>query len=675
MPTCVRGTSNERGARSKKRGALWNDKKQRSGILWTGSTLCLLDLRRGRWNAARSCYEELILTADGAGDRWLVAKLEASLGGVYANLGEPDLAIGSYRRALDLARKLDKGEDEATVLNNLGALHRALGEPEEAIALYQQALKYFRGQGNAYWQARTLNNLGYAHLTLGDLERSRTFFEEALSWRRRAKDRRGEATTLRNLGRVAQGQGRLAAAETAFVEALDLARDLGDRRGEATGLRLLGTAFQKQGQVANAREQFDRALALRRALGDRSGIAAVLLARGQALLPDDAADAAEHDLGEALALYQEIRDPVGQFEALVDLARTARHGGDLPSARRRSEEAITLLETLRIRIADPSRQASFLAARHGVFETLIEILMALHRANPAAGYGENAFEVSERARARTLLDLLEEPAVRDDHAIAPDLRVRWRTARRSLAAKAQRQFQILGRGGEGAAAESVAEAVALEVRDALTEIETVQAEIRRASPRFAALSAPRTLDAGEVQRLLDSDTVLLEVALGAERSFSLVGDLKHGDKFRIARTGGHRGPGTAVSPGTHPARPPHSPHSPRGVTGTRQVAVRADGRAPGNSADNLFRSPAGRGGGRRCPALRALRAFAPSGNGRRASGRPLRSGPLGVRFFPGAPTSVARQQAQGLTHRRSLGRSGIPRPGSASCSGAVYHGG
>ncbi|MEM9553626.1 MAG: CHAT domain-containing tetratricopeptide repeat protein [Acidobacteriota bacterium] len=496
-------------------GALWHDETLPSGVLWTGTTLCLLELRQGEWHRARRCYEELLPVAGAAGDRWLVVKLETSLGGVYANLGEPELAIGSYDRALALARELGRGDDEATVSNNLGALYRALGEPEEAIALYQRALESYRGRGDTYWQARTLNNLGYAFLALGELDRAQAFLDEALTERRHAGDRRGEAITLRNLGRVAASRDHLTAAQSAFSQALTISRDLGDRRGEATGLLLLGSVLGRRGQVASARAQLDRALDLRRELGDRPGIAAVLLARGRTMLLANDHGEANRDFGEALELYRAIRDPVGQFEATVALARTARQHGDLRLARHQAEAAIPLLESLRIRIADPSRQASFLAARHGVFEVLIETLMTLHSADPTAGYAEAALEVNERARARTLLDLLEEPAVRDDRAISPELRDRWRTARRTLAAKAQRQLQVLGRGAVGADAETVAS----EVRDALTEVETVRAEIRRASPRFATLSAPQTLDAREIQRLLDPDTVLLEIALGAERSF------------------------------------------------------------------------------------------------------------------------------------------------------------
>jgi len=48
----------------------------------------------------------------------------------------------------------------------------------------------------------------------------------------------------------------------------------------------------------------------------------------------------------------------------------------------------------------------------------------------------------------------------------------------------------------------------------------LQTEIRRQSPRYAALTNPEPLDLAEIQtRVLDENSILLEYSLGAERSF------------------------------------------------------------------------------------------------------------------------------------------------------------
>jgi CHAT domain-containing protein len=67
-----------------------------------------------------------------------------------------------------------------------------------------------------------------------------------------------------------------------------------------------------------------------------------------------------------------------------------------------------------------------------------------------------------------------------------------------------------------------AEAIAaVKELDALaTELEQVQGRIRETSPQYAALTHPVPLKLGEIQtKVLDDDTVLLEYALGSQKSF------------------------------------------------------------------------------------------------------------------------------------------------------------
>ena len=53
-----------------------------------------------------------------------------------------------------------------------------------------------------------------------------------------------------------------------------------------------------------------------------------------------------------------------------------------------------------------------------------------------------------------------------------------------------------------------------------TEYQEVEAEIRATSPRYAALTQPQPLSLAEIQQqVLDPDTLLLEYALGEERSY------------------------------------------------------------------------------------------------------------------------------------------------------------
>src|SRR5206468_676597 len=105
--------------------------------------------------------------------------------------------------------------------------------------------------------------------------------------------------------------------------------------------------------------------------------------------------------GEALALRRAVEDRAGMAESLTAAARNEARLGRLPEARAHVQEALGLIESLRTTVANPELRASFLAAHRQAFELEVDLLMDLQRR------GE-ALEVSERARARALLDFLQE---------------------------------------------------------------------------------------------------------------------------------------------------------------------------------------------------------------------------------------------------------------------------
>ena len=84
-----------------------------------------------------------------------------------------------------------------------------------------------------------------------------------------------------------------------------------------------------------------------------------------------------------------------------------------------------------------------------------------------------------------------------------------------LNAKAQREMQLKVRKGS---AEELA-TLQRELSRLEDEYQQVQAEIRKSSPQYSALTHPQPLGLKEIQQQLDPDTLLLEYSLGAERSY------------------------------------------------------------------------------------------------------------------------------------------------------------
>src|SRR5262249_13361573 len=299
--------------------------------------------------------------------------------------------------------------------------------------------------------------------------------QKALSLHRTVGDPRGEADTLNDLGDLRLRQGRVQDALDYYNQALTRCRSAEYLNGEAITLTNLGAAYLVLGDLTKALDYLNRSLDLVRATGDQ--------------------------LQETVALYQ--------------LARAERQAGRLDKAQAEIEQALELTERLRGRVAGSDVRASYLAKVRNRYELLIAILMQRHHEQPSQGFNAKAFEVSERARARGLLDLLSESHMDIRQGLDSALLEREHALQTALNVKAESGIQRL----RGKHTPQQVSDLEREINALTSDYEECEAQIRRAIPNYAGLTQPRPLTAKEIQGLLDSDTVLLEYGLNAERSF------------------------------------------------------------------------------------------------------------------------------------------------------------
>ncbi|HSS47465.1 MAG TPA: CHAT domain-containing protein, partial [Thermoanaerobaculia bacterium] len=203
-------------------------------------------------------------------------------------------------------------------------------------------------------------------------------------------------------------------------------------------------------------------------------------------------------------LHRTLRDRAGEADALRELALTERSLGRLAEARSYAQDAVARVEALRTGFVSPGLRATFLATQRRAYSLLIDLLMDER-------HDREALEVSERARARSLLDVLSSgSAVRTAGAVPAALLEKRQSLRRRLSAKADQQLKQNG---------AAAEALGKESETLLAELDGMEAEIRRLDPRYAAVFEPHTLGVEDVARLLDPGTLLLEYSLGEDRSY------------------------------------------------------------------------------------------------------------------------------------------------------------
>ena len=149
------------------------------------------------------------------------------------------------------------------------------------------------------------------------------------------------------------------------------------------------------------------------------------------------------------------------------------------------------------------------------YEAYIDVLMQLHRSHGTDLFQELALEVNERARARSLLDILTEARANIREGVSPALLDEEQSLRHLLAAKSERRLRLLSAEHSNAQAAGIDQ----ELESLAAGLDVVQAKIRSTSPSYAALTEPSPLSVAKIQDLTDSDTLLLEYTLGQKRSY------------------------------------------------------------------------------------------------------------------------------------------------------------
>lgn len=449
-----------------------------------------------------------------AGDRQGEATTLNNLGAVYRSLGEVRKAVEYYDQSLLITRSIGNREGEASILNNLGAAYRALGELQKALDAYAQALPLWKTLGNRRGEAVTLSNLGGVYRSLGEQEKALEFYNESLVSARAAKDRRIEGETLNNIGAVQRTLGNQPKALEFFNQALEIRRAVGDRRGEVITLNNLGGVSVSLAEYPKALELYEQTLKLWRVVGDRSGEASALHNIGEVFYINGEKDKALKYFNEALILRRAVEDYQGEAITLYGIARIARDEGQLAEAQREIEAVLVIVENLRAKVASPELRASYFANVQKYYEFYISLLMSLHKQMPAKNFAAAALQASERARARGLLDLLQEAKVDLKQNVEAKLLAREKELLDLINAKAALQAQAYGNSQRAAAAKSLGE----EINQLSDEYETLQAQIKQSDPRYAKLTNTQPLALAEMQKSLDRQTLLLEYKLGDDRS-------------------------------------------------------------------------------------------------------------------------------------------------------------
>jgi len=439
-----------------------------------------------------------------------VATMLNQLGSIYREWGRMSEAQDYHTRALSICQRMGQRGPTgamyqialARTLNSLGIVTAQQGNIEDASSLCARALEILeRVSPNSLDVANALNNLGNICWFRADWEAARDYYARALKIREeQMPDSLEVATTLNNIGSAAFRCHDLQTAHACYTRAAEIfQRRAPESLPAAMCLVNLSEVACARGELPAAESHARRAASLSERIAPQSGyVAAALNALGEIAWRRGDYEAAHQHFARALKIQERIApDSMSVARALHKVGATLNVVGRFPDALPLLERAVDLMELNRRRIASTEIRSLMMAQHSEIYTALLETRLAL---NDPAG----AFDVSERAHARSLVEMLAERGIDFTAGAPPELLQKQQELDKKRDA-VYRQLSRLNPDSDPALLEQLqahAKTLAVEQRQ-LTNA------IRRASPHYAALQYPQPLDLKGTQQALDEGTLLL----------------------------------------------------------------------------------------------------------------------------------------------------------------------
>ena len=473
-----------------------------------------------------------------------------------SSFGNIQIAIKKFQEAIEKFQFAQAQKPEAVALDNIGILLTGLGERRKAIEFHQRSLQIFRAIGDKKQQSYALNSLGRVYAYLGERQKAIEILTESLALSKEVKNKKTEGIALNGIGAIYYRLQDTARAESYHVAALKLFEETDDKYNQAITLNYLGNCVNENKDYQKAIGYYEKAIALHKSLSgrqpepsyfsnlgrsyfqlgntdkgfeylnealkiaqtqsDKSNEAFFLKTLGEFYLKlGKLAEAAEF-AEKSLDIYRTIEDPTRITKTLYLLTKIKSRLGKTDEAQTHIEEALNLIEGFRAEMSNNTLRDSFSTTIYDYYSAYIELLMQRQKLEPNKNFAELALQANERARARGLLNLLTESNIDIRQGVNESLLAKEKELGNLLTARFENLTKALSRKSE---AVKIAE-LKNEIAQLRTDYEQIQSQIRRQNPRYAALKQPKTLTLKEIQsEVLDTDSVLLEYALGEEKSY------------------------------------------------------------------------------------------------------------------------------------------------------------
>ena len=433
-----------------------------------------------------------------------------------ARVGDYAAAVSQYERARSTFQSLGLRTEEGRALSQLGNFYRSIGDWQRARRSYLGALEILTLTDSYRATARAHSELASVYRTTNDSSSERDALLAAMVLYEGLKDHEGMAQTLFDLGINYINKGDQKKALELLNDSVTHSRTINDIASESNTLGRIGRINAE----LNNQEEAKKAIARQIVLGDLVSNASlkghVLVDIGISYLTLKMNQDALKYFHFAFDSFRRVGSNRERSHALAGIALAHEGLGDLPAALKNYLESISILENMRTAGRFEELQSPIAGLNADNYANAIHLSIKLDQP-------QQAFELSERARARNLLDQLGNVRIDPRRAADPKLVTEERALRAQLTElENQHSLQRSGRTSDGSKQKSNAANVALEINALQEKYDALLIRLKASNPEYVSMRTIDPLPLTEVQKLLDKNTTLVSYFVTAPKAFAFV---------------------------------------------------------------------------------------------------------------------------------------------------------
>jgi CHAT domain-containing protein len=366
---------------------------------------CLMNIGlsyKNLWQYAKalSYYTEALAISRRLGDLKGEGGCLLNIGTAYNDLCDDyEKALSYYGKALEIFRKLGDVKNESRCLLNIGISYSNLCEYEKALSYYAEALAISRRLGDLKTEGNCLNNVGVVYAKLGQHEKALSHYGKALKISRIIRDKQVENDCLFNICEAYDSLGQHEKAFSCLQNVLSISRTVGDLKGEVYCLIKIGDIYRLFGQNDKALSIYQKALAITRTISSLKDEAHCLFAIGTIYANSGSYHKSISCYKKALAIQRKLGYVIGEMDCIKNIGLVTLLWGEFLESDTHFDSVIKAFEAIRGHLKTDNDRESFQAN----FQICYCLLAA---ARLAQGNQRGAFEVIERGRSKSFLDLL-----------------------------------------------------------------------------------------------------------------------------------------------------------------------------------------------------------------------------------------------------------------------------